>query len=59
MDMFHAIRNTGYNAILISTIVDESCFIHCFKNGYNAILISTIVDMYCSIRSDFWAIMLF
>ena len=35
---------SGYNAILISTIVDYFCIVERKKQGYNAILISTIVD---------------
>ena len=35
---------SGYNAILISTIVDSAYSLASCKDGYNAILISTIVD---------------
>ena len=35
---------SGYNAILISTIVDNGRVLHFRQKGYNAILISTIVD---------------
>ena len=35
----------GYNAILISTIVDKSSCLCSPIGGYNAILISTIVDL--------------
>ena len=37
-------NDTGYNAILISTIVDADAECTKFIAGYNAILISTIVD---------------
>ena len=34
----------GYEANLISTIVDAECFAHVSGRGYEANLISTIVD---------------
>ena len=34
----------GYNAIIISTVVDR-ILQSCFSPGYNAIIISTVVDM--------------
>ena len=34
----------GYNAIIISTIVDTESISPCVNEGYNAIIISTIVD---------------
>ena len=37
-------QNNGYNAILISTIVDRGQPATLTLPGYNAILISTIVD---------------
>ena len=37
-------KNIGYNAILISTIVDLKRKDTVAQEGYNAILISTIVD---------------
>ena len=41
----------GYNAILISTIVDVRRLLLASAGGYNAILISTIVDAYAQILS--------
>ena len=52
-------RVAGYNAILISTIVDPAARKMFTKAGYNAILISTIVDTTCEALNPSMAIMLF
>ena len=49
----------GYNAILISTIVDPVRSRAQKAKGYNAILISTIVDTTNGHERNHWAIMLF
>ena len=47
---------SGYNAIIISTIVDREA-IRINEEGYNAIIISTIVDSVSDFITTFAAIM--
>ena len=44
--MVSAVISVGYNAIIISTIVDYSFGVVLTETGYNAIIISTIVDVW-------------
>ena len=49
----------GYNALLISTIVDKFMPYNPKSLGYNALLISTIVDRFIRLHSSVKAIMPF